>query len=153
MGILLEGIERRIKTYILSVADSGFVAHFSSTASMAGDQLPIDGALRQRWLRAMSPIEPIRSIRQATSASLLIQFARQDEAILVAAAEALHRAAPTGTVVKWYDTGHRLNTESYVVQLNWFHNQMGTQGPVAEDFNRPDFPSDVSRKNLKYRFA
>ncbi|GAB3511314.1 hypothetical protein GCM10027341_50740 [Spirosoma knui] len=47
MGVLLSGIERRIRTYILSVADGGLVSHFSSTGSMTRDQLSIEGESRK----------------------------------------------------------------------------------------------------------
>ncbi len=139
MGGLLAGIERRLKTYILVVADGGLVSHFSSEKGEPGDLLPVSGAQRSRWLAAMQPIEPIRYIHQAAPASLLMQSARQDEAVSVAAAEQVQRAAPAGTVVKWYDTGHQLNAQAYVDQLIWFHDQLATAAPGPEDQPGPDF--------------
>jgi hypothetical protein len=133
MGILLAGVEKRLKTYILAVANGGVISHFRSTTAMMGNQLSMKGWARKRWLAALLPIEPIRFIHSATGATLLFQSARQDEAVAVADAELLHQTAPAGTVVKWYDTGHRLNTQLYLDQLTWFHDQLGTQAAGPDD--------------------
>ena len=139
MGCLLAGIERRLKTYILVVADGGLVSHFSSGKGEPGDQLPISGERRSRWLAAMQPIEPLRYIHQAAPASLFMQSARQDEAVSVAAAEQVQRAAPVGKVIKWYEAGHQLNAQAYVDQLAWLHNKLATTAPGPDDQQGPDF--------------
>ncbi|MBO0953051.1 alpha/beta hydrolase family protein [Fibrella forsythiae] len=144
MGVLLAGIERRIKTYVLAVADGGFVSHFSSTTALTGDQLSLEGPARKRWLAAQLPIEPIRFIHRTPGAGLLLQSARQDEAVAAADAEALHRAAPAGTLIKWYDAGHRLNAQAYLDQLAWFHQQLGTRAAGPGDEQGPAFPAPPS---------
>ncbi|WP_460979372.1 hypothetical protein [Spirosoma knui] len=83
-------------------------------------------------------------MHRATTATILLQSARQDEAIAVA--EALHQAAPRGTIVKWHDTGHRLNTQSYLDQLTWFHQQLGTQAIGTSDQQGPNFPGPIPSK-------
>ena len=139
IGCLLAGVERRLKTYILVVADGGLVSHFSSGKGEPGDQLPISGEQRKRWLSAMQPIEPIRFIHRAAPASLFMQSARQDEAVSVAAAGQVQRAAPVGKVVKWYEAGHQLNAQAYVDQLAWFHDKLATAAPGPDDQQGPNF--------------
>lgn len=139
MGCLLAGIERRLKTYILVVADGGLVSHFSSGKGEPGDQLPIAGEQRSRWLAAMQPIEPIRYIHRAAPATLFMQSARQDEAVSAASAEQVQRAAPAGKVVKWYEAGHQLNAQAYVDQLAWFHDQLAMAAPGPDDQQGPAF--------------
>jgi hypothetical protein len=141
-GALLAGVERRLKTYILVVADGGLVSHFSSGKGEPGDQLPVTGEQRTRWLAAMQPIEPIRYIHRAAPASLFMQSARQDEAVSVSSAKAVQQAAPAGKVVKWYETGHRLNAQAYVDQLAWLHDKLGTAAPGPDDQQGPDFSND-----------
>ena len=143
MGCLLAGIERRLKTYILVVADGGIVSHFSSENGEPGDRLPISGEPRSRWLAAMQPIEPIRYISRAAPASLFMQSARQDEAVSVAAAEQVQRAAPATKVVKWYDTGHQLNPQAYVDQLAWLHDKLVMAAPGPEDQQGPNFTAQL----------
>lgn len=145
MGVLLAGIESRLKTYILAVPDGGLISHFTIANGEPADQLPIPVEQRKRWLAAMMPIEPIRFIHRATSATLFIQSARQDEAVTTFASEQLHKAAPAGTVVKWYDAGHRLNSQSYVDQLAWFHDKLGTTAPGPADQNGPNFPPPATK--------
>ncbi|MBD2754968.1 alpha/beta hydrolase [Spirosoma validum] len=146
MGALFAGIERRLKTYILVVADGGLIAHFSSEKGELSDQVPLTCEQRKRWIAAMQPIEPIRYIHRAAPASLFMQSARQDEAVSTFAAEQLQKAAPANKVIKWYDAGHRLNTQSYIDQLAWFHDQLGTTAPGPDDQKGPDFPDAAAPK-------
>ncbi|ARK12878.1 acetylxylan esterase [Fibrella sp. ES10-3-2-2] len=139
IGGLLAGIERRLKTYILVVADGGLVAHYSSGKGKPGDQLPISGQQRARWLAAMQPIEPIRYIGRSAPASLLLQSAYQDEAVPVATAGQLHRAAPASATVRWYQATHQLNAQAYVDQLTWLHAKLGMTPPGPDDQPGPDF--------------
>ncbi|MBO0952513.1 alpha/beta hydrolase family protein [Fibrella forsythiae] len=139
IGGLLAGIERRLKTYILVVADGGLVAHYSSGNGEPGDQLPITGQQRARWLAAMQPIEPIRYVGRSAPASLLLQSAYQDEAVPVASAREFQRAAPASATVKWYQATHQLNAQAYVDQLTWLHATVGTTPPGPEDQPGPDF--------------
>lgn len=143
MGALFAGIERRLKTYVLVVADGGLVSHFSNEKGELSDQVPIKGIEQKRWMAAMQPIEPIRYIHRAAPASVFMQSARQDEAVSVFAAEQLQQAAPANKVVKWYDAGHRLNTQSYVDQLEWFHDKLGTTAPGPDDQKGPNFSDAV----------
>ncbi len=153
IGGLLAGIERRLKTYILVVADGGLVSHFSSGKGEIGDQLPVSGEQRSRWLAAMQSIEPIRYIGRAAPASLLMQSARHDEAVSVASAEQVQQAAPASKVVKWYETGHQLNPQAYVDQLTWLHEKLSMAPAGPEDQPGPSFGVQVKTPTATFSAA
>lgn len=145
MGALLAGVETRAKTYILIVADGGLVAHFTGGvgATYLFDRQPAD--VRQRWTAAMAPVEPARFIHRAPPASILFQNGRQDEVVPPVLAQALHAAARGTIEVRWYDAGHRLNTQSFVDQLEWLHREVGMRAPGPDASAGPKFPPPSKR--------
>ncbi|HEX2190878.1 MAG TPA: hypothetical protein VHG51_18365 [Longimicrobiaceae bacterium] len=128
IGALLAGVERRLKTYVLGVADGGLVAHVTG-AGDAGPLGDLPAERMERWLAAMRPIEPSRFVGRAPPASILFQSARRDELVRAADAEALHRAARQPYTVRWYDAGHRATPEVMRDQLEWLHRTVGTRRP------------------------
>jgi dienelactone hydrolase len=139
MGALLAGVERRLKTYVLSVADGGLVSH---TIGAAGNRAPPGGVPEARWeawLRAMRPIEPIRFVHRSPPASIFFQSARQDQNVPAEDAAALHRAAAQPMVVTWYDTGHALDAQAHIDQLTWLERTIGTTPPGPEDAGGPNY--------------
>ncbi|MBK7596277.1 MAG: hypothetical protein IPJ11_13815 [Gemmatimonadetes bacterium] len=143
-GALLVGVEPRLRAAVLRVADGGFTAHFSDPcdpAAQAGATirgcliwtLPEGGpseAERERWAAAMRPIEPIEYIGRAR-ARILFQSGRQDASVLPVRAARLHQAAPAGSVVEWYDSGHRLPAEATASALSFLARALGTLAPAA----------------------
>lgn len=139
MGALLAGVERRLKTYVLAVADGGLVAH----ALQGSSEDPPPGAPEEqwrRWLAAMKPIEPIRFVGRAAPAALFFQSALRDRAVARDDAEAVHAAASEPKTVKWYDTEHPLDAAAYLDQLRWLHEHVGTTAPGPEDEAGPQIP-------------
>ncbi|MGE0556332.1 MAG: alpha/beta hydrolase family protein, partial [Gemmatimonadales bacterium] len=125
MGALLAGVERRIRAYVLQVGDGGLVSHFTLGEVGAAPPPGIDPAAWERWLRAMRPLEPIRFVGRARPAALLLQSARQDQAVSTAAAIALHEAASEPKTVTWYGTGHGLSPEATGEMLAWLGREIG----------------------------
>jgi dienelactone hydrolase len=124
MGALLAGIERRIKTAVLTVPDGGLVSHFTGPEDFTFLS-SLSCATRVTWLRAMTPIEPIRFIAHATPTALLVQSGRLDTLVPAADASALHSAAPEPKTIRWYDAGHGLNQQALFDRLDWLHQQIG----------------------------
>lgn len=124
MGALFVGIERRIEGAALVVGDGGLVSHFTGpedTAFMAS----MSCATRVAWLRAMSPIEPIRFIPHASPIALLLQNGQSDNLVPAADAERLHAAAPDPRTIRWYAAGHGLNQQALLDRHDWLHEQIG----------------------------
>ena len=139
MGALLAGVERRLKSYVLAVADGGLVSHTIGAEGTRPRPGGIPEGEWQGWLGAMRPIEPIRFVHRAAPASILFQSARQDHNVPAADAEALHRAASQPSTVRWYDTGHALDARAHVDQLEWLARTIGTRPPGPEDAEGPDY--------------
>jgi uncharacterized protein len=122
------GIERRIKATALVVGDGGLVSHFTGpedASFLAG--LPC--ATRVTWFDAMTPIEPIRFVGQASPTALLLQNGRRDTLVPVADAEALQAAAPAARTIRWYDAGHGLSQQAVFDRLEWLRGRIGLDGP------------------------
>lgn len=58
------------------------------------------------YLRVLRPLDPIERIGASAPAAVLCQFAERDFYIAPMTGLELHRAAPTGSELRWYDTGH-----------------------------------------------
>ncbi|MBW3570009.1 MAG: alpha/beta fold hydrolase [Gemmatimonadetes bacterium] len=136
-GALFAGVERRLKTYILAVADGGITTRF--TAPGAPPPPPEREAQARAWLAAMQPIEGIRFVGRANG-SILFQNARQDQFVSIERAEALHAAATGEKEVRWYDTPHALDAAAHADQLRWLSQTVGTTPPGPEDEAGPQIP-------------
>jgi dienelactone hydrolase len=124
MGALFVGIERRIKTAVLVVGDGGLVTHHTGPEDVSYMVANVPCAARNAWVRAMTPIEPIRFISHATI-PLLLQNGRSDNFVPPADAELLHAAAPEPKAVQWYMAGHGLNQQALFARHNWLVEQIG----------------------------
>jgi dienelactone hydrolase len=124
MGALFAGIEQRIKTAVLVVADGGLVSHFTGpedASFMAGLSCETPAS----WVRNMAPIEPIRFIAHASPTALLLQNGRLDNLVPVADAQALHAAVPEPRTIRWYEAGHGLDQQAVFDRLDWLHEEIG----------------------------
>ena len=61
---------------------------------------------RIEYLRALRPVDPIERIGESHPAAVLSQAAERDFFIAPMTALELHRTAPEGSELSWYDTGH-----------------------------------------------
>jgi dienelactone hydrolase len=125
MGALFVGIERRLRTAVLVVADGGLVSHFTGPED-ANFMANRSCATRAAWFKDMTPIEPIRFIAHAAPTPLLLQSGRLDNLVPAADAQALHAVAPQSTTIRWYDAGHGLDQQALIDRLDWLHAQIGT---------------------------
>ena len=69
--------------------------------------------------KALTPIDPIRAVARARPGSLLLEDGRQDVIVPHAALQNIVRAAPRGTLVRWYDAGHALTPRAYADARRW----------------------------------
>jgi hypothetical protein len=147
VGGALAGIEPRIGAFILAVGDLGFAPHFKAEdggwmRNVLGD-IP-DGQL-EAWERAMQPVSGTAWFPRADGRKLFLQSNTQDEAVLPHVARAFHAAAPSGTRIQWYESGHRLTAQHYVDQLRFLHEMLGTPAPTDADASGPRFPVQTER--------
>ena len=67
----------------------------------------------------MQPLKPIQYVTLIHSKKILFQSGLKDIAIPVVNAQRLQEAMPKPYKVIWYDTGHDLNNQACLYQLNW----------------------------------
>lgn len=129
MGALFVGIERRLKTGILVVADGGLVSHFTGPEDGGGSFAGLPCAQRRRWLESMIPIEPVKYVGFASPMPLLLQSGRQDNLVPPRDAELLHAAVGDPKTIRWYDAGHGLTAEAARDRLLWLQQWLGMRAP------------------------
>ncbi len=140
IGAVLAGVEPRIAAYVLAVGDLGFVAHFRQPGgALGGPLIDLPAAQRDRWVAAMEPVSGTTYFPRADGRKLFLQNNRQDEAVLVHVAQHFHAAAPRGTQIRWYDSGHRLTPAHYVDQLAFLSDRIGLSAPTPQDSAGPAF--------------
>lgn len=130
MGGLLAGIEPRIKAYSLMVGDGGLVNHFTDGDQPVGGFEVMRPAARERWLEAMTPIEPIYYVGHASPSALFFQNARYDQSVTEEDALAYQAAGSEPKKVQWYDSGHGLPAQAYVDMIHWLEEQIGINSAV-----------------------
>jgi dienelactone hydrolase len=129
MGALFVGIERRLKTGVLVVADGGLVSHFTGPEDGGSPLAGLTCAEWRRWLESMIPIEPIKYVGFASPTPLLLQSGRQDALVPPRDAERLHAAAPDPKTVQWYEAGHSLGVTAVRARSFWLHEHLGMLAP------------------------
>lgn len=125
MGGLLSGVEPRIKAYGLMVGDGGLVNHFTDGDKPIGGFETVPSAMREAWLKAMEPIEPIHFVGHASPSALFFQNARRDSLVTEADALAYQAAGSEPKRVEWYDSDHGLPDQAYFDMVDWLAEQIG----------------------------
>jgi dienelactone hydrolase len=129
MGALFVGIEQRLKTGILVVADGGLVSHYTGPEDGGSVFAGLTCAQRRRWLESMIPIEPIKYVGFASPTPLLLQSGLQDNLVPSRDAELLHAAVRDPKTIRWYDAGHALDIDAARDRLLWLQQWLGMSGP------------------------
>ena len=90
--------ERRLRTLVIVAATPRWGDWFLRFWGIADDRID--------YLRALRPLDPIGRFGESRPAEVLCQFAERDFFIAQMTALELYRAAPEGSELRWYDTGH-----------------------------------------------
>jgi fermentation-respiration switch protein FrsA (DUF1100 family) len=103
---------------------------------MSGGALPVSQyvaqappVLRAQVRRSLTQIDPLRWLARAHPGSVLLQDGSKDEIVPRAALVSLQKAAPHGSVVRWYPAGHELNAQVYRDQLAFLARKLPIDGP------------------------
>jgi dienelactone hydrolase len=117
------GAEPRIRTTVLMSGGSPPVSDYIALAPPS---------LRAQVRRSLTQIDPLRWIARARRRSVLLQDGRRDEIVPRAALLALAKAAPGGSVLRWYPAGHELNAQAYVDQVAFLEKKLPIDGPPVK---------------------
>ncbi len=102
---------------------------------MSGGALPVSdyakvapAELRADIRTSLRAVDPLRWIARARPGTLLLEDGRHDEVVPRRALLALAHAAPSGTTVRWYDAGHRLDRKAVRDQTAWLLKRLARRG-------------------------
>jgi dienelactone hydrolase len=122
----------------VAAVTAGAERRVRATVLMSGGSLPVSAyvaqapvSLRAEVRRSLSQIDPLRWIARARPGSVLVQDGRRDEVVPRAALVALAKAAPRGSVVRWYPAGHELDAQVYRDQLAFLARKLPIRGPAV----------------------
>lgn len=72
----------------------------------------------------LTRIDPIRYAARARPGSLLLEDGRRDTVVPHSALMSIVKAAPKGTMVRWYDAPHELNDRAYRDAYDWLQQKL-----------------------------
>ncbi len=120
-GAILAGVERRVDAFALVSAGAAPVRTYVEL---------MPPALREDGTRLLGDVDPLRWIRRARPARLLLQAGRADEIVPQPALERLAAAASRPKDVRWYDAGHGLGTPAMRERMDWLASVLRARGTV-----------------------
>jgi dienelactone hydrolase len=109
-GVYLAAKDPRFKALALLSAGADTLAQFVKSAPKS---------LRPLVRSQLGLVDPLRYIAAAPSGRLLLEDGRKDTVVPHGALLNMIRAAPRGTVVRWYAAGHSLNAAAYQAAFTW----------------------------------
>ena len=124
VGVQFSGIERRLKAAAITAGHGGHVT-LATNKTLLQNLSTLSCATRTAWFRDMTPIEAVRFIPGAAPTALLFQIGRFDTAVLPEDAQAVYDAASSPKEVRYYDTGHVLNSQAVIDRFAWLAKQVG----------------------------
>jgi dienelactone hydrolase len=116
-GAFVAASDDRFKALALLSAGADKLARFVAAAPAGQKQLVA---------RGLGIVDPLRYIALARSGSLLLVDGRRDQIVPHAALLNMIHAAPSGTVVRWYDADHELDPAAYRTTFAWLVSKLGT---------------------------
>ncbi len=118
-GTVVAAVDPRPKAFVFIAGTTAFADWF-----LLGRKLDAEA---QKAVRAeLAPLDPVRHIGKINAGSVLLQFAKKDEYVPQAAADALVDAAREPKTAKFYECGHEMNGDAMTDRVNWLVQTLGT---------------------------
>lgn len=116
-GAIMSGIDKRIGSYDLITGMGNFADWFLTYwVKNSNDE----------YLKSLSDLDPIMYIGKAAPSKLFFQFATNDKFITKSVADEFYQAASDPKEEKFYDGGHRMNTdEAKADRIKWLSDCLG----------------------------
>lgn len=126
-GGILCGIEQRISAYALMGGGPRLTEFWK-------DRITGQPGLDE-YIQATEPFNVEYYIVHSAPAAVLYHFGTEDRNVPKEEALEFYKTGPTPKDIKWYNSGHNLNSEATYQRIEWFHEKLGTQllvkGPVT----------------------
>ena len=120
-GAILAGVERRVDAFALASAGAAPLRSYVEL---------MPPGLRGEATRLLGDVDPLRWVRRAAPARLLLQDGRHDELVPREALEGLATAASRPKEVRWYDAGHALDATAVRERMEWLARELDARGTV-----------------------
>lgn len=114
-GTFVAASDMRFAALALLSAGAATVGQFVAAAP---------AAVRALVRRGLASVDPIRYASFARPGTLLLEDGTHDAVVPRSALGNIVRAAPKGTVVRWYATGHALDASAYRVAIAWLQQRL-----------------------------
>jgi dipeptidyl aminopeptidase/acylaminoacyl peptidase len=119
-GIVLVGVDERIKTCVAMTAVPDFSDWFLIQSSLKAEE-------RDAYRAGLQSVAPVQYAGYVTPASLFLQFARVDGYVSEEQANALFEAANEPKRIEWYGASHALHKDEDATddRLAWLRKELG----------------------------
>jgi cephalosporin-C deacetylase-like acetyl esterase len=115
-GIIMGGVDRRPKTYVLMAP----TPHFIDWALFSAQPKDLEAFKRQ-----LAPLDPVNFTALVAPATVFFQFANKDEYVPAAAAAAFYASAAERKQMATYAAGHDLHTPEVTAdRINWLMREL-----------------------------
>jgi predicted esterase len=116
-GAVLSAIDRRPRAWALQAGTTSFSSWF-----LLGRKL--DEAERERVVRRLAPLDPVRYIGEAAPSAVLTQFGTRDRFVPAQQARQFAAAIREPKRVLWYEAGHELCDQAAEDRIAWLRTQL-----------------------------
>jgi dienelactone hydrolase len=130
-GAILSAVEPRLTAVVLmaGVPDQASIWRDNADPGVVAWRTHVPKEKQAAYLTMTERTAAVRYVPHARC-PLLMQFARHERYFDKAAMERYAAAAPRGTPVKWYDTGHELNDpQALADRAAWLREKLGPAAP------------------------
>ncbi|GCE30860.1 hypothetical protein KDA_63440 [Dictyobacter alpinus] len=137
-GGIVAGVEKRIKTYVLMAgyASTSQVYRVSTHPMIAQGREKTPPAEWERYLDMIEPLDAVYYIGNTAPASILFQFANQDEFVSEEQALLYLEKASKPKQIRWYDSSHELNGQARIDRAIW----------LCQELNLGPLPASIQTK-------
>ncbi len=127
MGGVLTGIEKRVKAYVLMAGGPSFSDFVQSSDYHTAVKLRTSFTKEdlETYLKLIAPLDAVHYISYASPSALFFQFGLFDKIISKENAMRFQQAASEPKLVKWYNSGHKLNEKARLDRERWLCTQFG----------------------------
>jgi pimeloyl-ACP methyl ester carboxylesterase len=128
-GAILSAVEPRLKAVVLmaGVPDQAAIMLENDDPAVVAWRAKVPKNKQDAYLKVCERTAAVRYVPHA-ACPLFFQFARHERYFGLAAMERYAKAAPKGTPVKWYDTGHELNDpQALIDRATWLREKLGME--------------------------
>ena len=116
-GVLAGSLDQRPTHYVVMAATPRFPDWYLYSPKLEGEA-------RETFIRQFAALDPIAHIPNISPAPVLFQFGIDDPHVPKQRAEELFNAAKQPKEIRWYESGHGLNSQSTLDRKKWLKEKL-----------------------------